>query len=100
MSEKEIKKLENRIKELESHNKIIQEELDLKTNDYKKMTMEIGQVIFQNEDYEYEIRKLKSKIEEIEKENIILKQENQKLKEFKEEIENSTTWKLKSMMKK
>ncbi|RAP51426.1 MAG: hypothetical protein BZ133_03050, partial [Methanosphaera sp. SHI613] len=71
-------------------------ELDTKTNDYKKMTMELGQVIFQNEDYEYENRKLKEKIESLNARIEELEEENKKLKNFKEEVESSTTWKLKS----
>jgi prefoldin subunit 5 len=50
MNQEKIETLENKIRELENTNKIIQDELDTKTNDYKKMTMELGQVIFQNED--------------------------------------------------
>lgn len=95
----EIKILENKIKELESHNKIIQEELDSKNNDYKKMTMELGQVIFQNEDYEFEIKKLKRKIEELHDEIEKLTTENHELNVFKQEVESSTTWKLKSKFK-
>ena len=72
MTEEKIEQLENRIKELETTNKIIQDELDAKTNDYKKMAMEVGQVIFQNEDYEYEIKKLKEKIESLNKKIQIL----------------------------
>ena len=86
----------NRIKELETTNKIIQDELDAKTNDYKKMAMEVGQVIFQNEDYEYEIKKLKEKIESLNNQIEMLETENNELKKFKEEVESSTTWKLKS----
>ncbi|RAP54196.1 MAG: hypothetical protein BZ137_03535 [Methanosphaera sp. rholeuAM130] len=96
MTQEEIEKLENRIKELEGNNKIIQEELDIKTNDYKKMTMELGQIIFQNEDYEYEIKKLKEKIEELNNRIEELESENHELNDFKKEVESSTTWKLKS----
>ena len=96
MSQEKIETLENKIRELENTNKIIQEELDTKTNDYKKMTMELGQVIFQNEDYEYENRKLKEKIESLNARIEELEEENKKLKNFKEEVESSTTWKLKS----
>lgn len=92
----EIEKLQNKIKELESTNKIIQDELDAKTYDYKKMTMELGQVIFQNEDYEYEIKKLKEEIESLNDKIKELENENNKLKDFKKEVESSTTWKLKS----
>lgn len=96
MTQEVIEKLENRIKELENNNKIIQEELDIKTNDYKKMTMELGQIIFQNEDYEFEIKKLKDKIEKLKTQIKELENENDKLKSFKKEVESSTTWKLKS----
>ncbi|MBO7718727.1 MAG: hypothetical protein J6S29_01095 [Methanosphaera sp.] len=96
MTEENIEQLENRIKELENTNKIIQDELDTKTNDYKKMAMELGQIIFQNEDYEYEIKKLKEKIESMNNQIKTLESENEKLKKFKEEVESSTTWKLKS----
>ncbi|MDO5825619.1 MAG: hypothetical protein Q4Q22_04505 [Methanosphaera sp.] len=96
MTQEEIEKLENRIKELEGNNKIIQEELDIKTNDYKKMTMELGQIIFQNEDYEYEIKKLKEKIEELNNRIEELESENHELNDFKKEVESSTAWKLKS----
>jgi prefoldin subunit 5 len=96
MSQEKIETLENKIRELENTNKIIQDELDTKTNDYKKMTMELGQVIFQNEDYEYENRKLKEKIESLNARIEELEEENKKLKNFKEEVESSTTWKLKS----
>lgn len=96
MTEEKIEQLENRIKELETANKIIQDELDAKTNDYKKMAMEVGQVIFQNEDYEYEIKKLKEKIESLNNQIEMLETENNELKKFKEEVESSTAWKLKS----
>lgn len=96
MTEDKIEQLENRIKELETTNKIIRDELDAKTNDYKKMTMEIGQVIFQNEDYEYEIKKLNEKIESLHNQIKVLEKENAELKKFKEDVESSTTWKLKS----
>ena len=96
MSQEKIETLENKIRELENTNKIIQDERDTKTNDYKKMTMELGQVIFQNEDYEYENRKLKEKIESLNARIEELEEENKKLKHFKEEGESSTTWKLKS----
>jgi prefoldin subunit 5 len=96
MNQEKIETLENKIRELENTNKIIQDELDTKTNDYKKMTMELGQVIFQNEDYEYENRKLKEKIESLNARIEELEEENKKLKNFKEEVESSTTWKLKS----
>ena len=96
MTEEKIEQLENRIKELETTNKIIQDELDAKTNDYKKMAMEVGQVIFQNEDYEYEIKKLKEKIESLNNQIEMLETENNELKKFKEKVESSTTWKLKS----
>ena len=80
MTEEKIEQLENRIKELETANKIIQDELDAKTNDYKKMAMEVGQVIFQNEDYEYEIKKLKEKIESLNNQIEMLETENNELK--------------------
>lgn len=83
---------EKRIKELETENKILKEQLEETNNNYKKLSMELGQIVFQNEDYEYEITQLKREIEKLE-------EENKKLKEFKEEVENSKAWKVKSIFK-
>lgn len=83
---------ENEIKQLESENKILQEELDTERNARKKQAVELGQIIFKNEDLESEIRKLK-------KENEELKNKNEELLKFKQEVESSKSWKLKSMLK-
>lgn len=96
MTEEEIKE---KIKQLETNNKMLEEQLQETTNNYKKLSLELGQTIFQNEDYEYEITKLKNTIKQLEKDNKQLKEENNQLKEFKKEVEKSTTWKVKSIFK-
>lgn len=96
MTEEELKA---EIKQLESNNKILEEQLEQTTNNYKKLSLELGQIIFQNEDYEYEITKLKNKIKTLEEENKQINEENEKLKEFKKEVEKSTAWKVKTIFK-
>lgn len=83
---------ENSIENLEKRIKILEDELNEEKLNYKKQTMELGKIVFQNEDYEYEIKKLKE-------ENKKLKKENAELNAFKQEVESSTAWKLKSMLK-
>lgn len=96
MTEEELKA---EIKQLKSNNQILEEQLEQTTNNYKKLSLELGQIIFQNEDYEYEINKQKKKIEELKQENNKLIEENERLKEFKKEVEKSTTWKVKTIFK-
>ncbi|MDD6286404.1 hypothetical protein OTK55_07970 [Methanosphaera sp. Vir-13MRS] len=83
---------ENSIENLEKRIKILENELNEEKLNYKKQAMEIGKFVFQNEDYEYEIKKLKE-------ENKKLKKENAELNAFKQEVESSTSWKLKSILK-
>lgn len=83
---------ENEIKQLKNENKILQDKLDTERNARKKQAVELGQIIFKNEDLESEIRKLQ-------KENEKLKKENEELLKFKQEVESSKSWKLKSMLK-
>jgi len=52
----------------------------------------LGQSIFECEDLDLKNRKLKKENEEI-------KEELKELKKFKEEVESSTGWKIKSMFK-
>lgn len=70
----------------------LQEELTTQKSNYKRLSSELGQSIFENEDLDMENRKLKREIEE-------LKEENKKLKAFKEEVESSTSYKIKSIFK-
>ena len=46
-------------KNLEQENKLLKMELDESKNNYKKLSLKIGKLIFQNEEYEREIKNLK-----------------------------------------
>ena len=63
--------------------------LDESKNNYKKLSLKIGKLIFQNEEYEREIKNLKEKITQLE-------QENNKLKN----IQKENKWNLKSLINK
>lgn len=76
-------------KNLEQENKLLKMELDEFKNNYKKLSLKIGKLIFQNEDYEREIKNLKEKITQLE-------QENNKLKN----IQKENKWNLKSLINK
>lgn len=80
------------IKKLIKENENLKQEIELQKNSYKQISMELGQNIFKNEDLEKEIYLLK-------KENQRLEEENKELRKFKEEIESSTSWKVKSLFK-
>lgn len=60
-------------KNLEQENKLLKMELDEFKNNYKKLSLKIGKLIFQNEEYEKEIKNLKEKITQLEQENNKLK---------------------------
>ena len=60
-------------KNLEQENKLLKMELDESKNNYKKLSLKIGKLIFQNEEYEREIKNLKEKITQLEQENNKLK---------------------------
>lgn len=76
-------------KKLEQENKLLKMELDESKNNYKKLSLKIGKLIFQNEEYEREIKNLKEKITQLE-------QENNKLKN----IQKENKWNLKSLINK
>lgn len=76
-------------KNLEQENKLLKMELDEFKNNYKKLSLKIGKLIFQNEEYEKEIKNLKEKITQLE-------QENNKLKN----IQKENKWNLKSLINK
>ena len=76
-------------KNLEQENKLLKMELDESKNNYKKLSLKIGKLIFQNEEYEREIKNLKEKITQLE-------QENNKLKN----IQKESKWNLKSLINK
>ncbi|ABC57189.1 MULTISPECIES: hypothetical protein [Methanosphaera] len=76
-------------KNLEQENKLLKMELDESKNNYKKLSLKIGKLIFQNEEYEREIKNLKEKITQLE-------QENNKLKN----IQKENKWNLKSLINK
>ena len=76
-------------KNLEQENKLLKKELDEFKNNYKKLSLKIGKLIFQNEEYEREIKNLKEKITQLE-------QENNKLKN----IQKENKWNLKSLINK
>lgn len=76
-------------KNLEQENKLLKMELDEFKNNYKKLSLKIGKLIFQNEEYEREIKNLKEKITQLE-------QENNKLKN----IQKENKWNLKSLINK
>ena len=76
-------------KNLEEENKLLKMELDESKNNYKKLSLKIGKLIFQNEEYEREIKNLKEKITQRE-------QENNKLKN----IQKENKWNLKSLINK
>lgn len=76
-------------KNLEQENKLLKMELDESKNNYKKLSLKIGKLIFQNEEYEMEIKNLKEKITQLE-------QENNKLKN----IQKENKWNLKSLINK
>lgn len=76
-------------KKLEQENKLLKMELDEFKNNYKKLSLKIGKLIFQNEEYEREIKNLKEKITQLE-------QENNKLKN----IQKENKWNLKSLINK
>lgn len=76
-------------KNLEQENKLLKMELDEFKNNYKKLSLKIGKLIFQNEEYENEIKNLKEKITQLE-------QENNKLKN----IQKENKWNFKSLINK
>ena len=76
-------------KNLEQENKLLKMELDESKNNYKKLSLKIEKLIFQNEEYEREIKNLKEKITQLE-------QENNKLKN----IQKENKWNLKSLINK
>lgn len=76
-------------KNLEEENKLLKMELNESKNNYKKLSLKIGKLIFQNEEYEREIKNLKEKITQLE-------QENNKLKN----IQKENKWNLKSLINK
>lgn len=76
-------------KNLEQENKLLKMELDEFKNNYKKLSLKIGKLIFQNEEYEREIKNLKEKITQLE-------QENNKLKN----IQKENKWNFKSLINK
>ena len=76
-------------KNLEQENKLLKMELDESKNNYKKLSLKIGKLIFQNEEYEREIKNLKEKITQLE-------QENNKLKN----IHKENKWNLTSLINK
>lgn len=76
-------------KNLEQENKLLKMELDESKNNYKKLSLKIGKLIFQNEEYEREIKNLKEKITQLE-------QENNKIKN----IQKENKWNLKSLINK
>ncbi len=82
----------NEITNLTKENDILKKELEQQKFNYKKLSTELGQSIFECEDLEKENRKLKQEIE-------TLKEEISQLKKFKEEVESSTSWKVKSIFK-
>ena len=77
---------------LEKENDYLKKELETYKFNYKKLSAELGQSIFQCEDLEKENMKLKKKI-------LKLEEENELLRKFKEEVESSTSWKVKSIFK-
>ena len=83
---------ENEIKNLINENEFLKKQLEEQKSSYKQLSSELGQSIFECEDLDKENRKLK-------KENEELKKEIKKLKTFKEEVESSTVWKIKSIFK-
>lgn len=76
-------------KNLEQENKLLKMELDEFKNNYKKLSLKIGKLIFQNEEYEKEIKNLKEKITQLE-------QLNNKLKN----IQKENKWNFKSLINK
>ena len=76
-------------KNLEQENKLLKMELDESKNNYKKLSLKIGKLIFQNEEYEREIKNLKEKITQLERENNKLKN-----------IQKENKWNLKSLINK
>ena len=83
---------ENEINNLINENEFLKKQLEEQKSSYKQLSSELGQSIFECEDLDKENRKLK-------KENEELKKEIKKLKIFKEEVESSTGWKIKSIFK-
>ncbi len=80
------------INNLKNENEILRKQLEEQKFNYKKLSSELGQSIFECEDLELKNRKLK-------KENTELKEEIEELKKFKEEVESSTGWKIKQLFK-
>lgn len=80
------------VNQLIKENDNLRNELTIAKNNYKQLSTELGQTIFKTEDLEKEVFILK-------KENGRLLKENEELKKFKEEIESSTSWKVKTLFK-
>lgn len=78
--------------DLRNENEYLKNELMSQKSRYKTLSTELGQSIFENEDLDLENRKLKKEIEELE-------EEIKRLKKFKQEVESSTSWKVKKMFK-
>ena len=76
---------ENEINNLINENEFLKKQLEEQKSSYKQLSSELGQSIFECEDLDKENRKLKKEIK--------------KLKTFKEEVESSTGWKIKSIFK-
>ena len=77
---------------LEKENEYLKNELENQKNNYKQVSAELRRSIFEAEDLDDENRKLKKKIANLE-------EEIEELKKFREEVESSTHWKLKSLFR-
>ena len=84
---------------LRKENEYLKNELQTQKYNYKSLSSELGQSIFKCEDLDQENRKLKRKIDDQKEELNELKEELNELKKFKEKVESSTSWKIKSMFK-
>jgi chromosome segregation ATPase len=80
------------IENLKNENNLLKKELETQKSYYKQLSTELGQSVFECEELDKKIRLL-------ERENEELIKENEELKIFKEKIESTTSWKIKSLFK-
>jgi chromosome segregation ATPase len=80
------------IENLKNENNLLKKELETQKSYYKQLSTELGQSVFECEELDKKIRLL-------ERENEELIEENEELKIFKEKIESTTSWKIKSLFK-
>ena len=89
---KSIMMNESDIEKLISENKRLKDEILQEKNNYRQVSMELGQAIYKEEELKEKIKKYEEKIQELE-------EEVEELRLYKEEKEASAASKIKSIFK-